>query len=505
MKAISGKLKIKSFLCLLVLTLIFLTPFSSKTMGLVYPQTSEPELFVEPQDNIFDTWMKKVNDTVIINVTVANVTNLCGVQFKLRWDPALLKGVSMEEVLFSTLTPYGEEDNIWEVKHLVADDHVEYAYTYMDASRAVSGGYAPFNITVENGFPQGKMTIATITLQILKDPPPEEYIACNLDIYDSILGDVEGEEILHQVIDGYYKLIAPLPILKVEPAVYEAMRRNETFQVNITINNLYAGWEVVGVEFKLGYDPSLLEMVNVTEGPFMQSFAGPPNQGTLFMKLIGDNFVRIGVTILADENGTWHEPFPSGNGTLATVNFKVIYGPAVSCSLELYDIMVANWNTTLINYTKVDGAFRFSAERLCHDIVFDGQTFGVVTLSNSTISPVPIKFSQRFRMIAFNVTGEEGALCFVNITIPKGLLWLESPEDEWLILVGGEKVIPTVGENATYTWLYFTFTTSQKPVYIFGTGVIPELPTMILPLLILTAASAMIILLGRRSKKMNSP
>ena len=502
MKAAFRKLKIGSFLYLLVLTLIILNFPSLRTIPTVHGAT-EAKLFVEPQNNTYYTSVKTVGDTIVINVSVANITDLFGVEFKLSWDPTLLKGVSMQEVLYSTLTPPDEEGNIWPLKHIVADDHVWYSYTYLSASRAISEGYAPFNITVEDGFPQGKMTIATITLEIIKAPQPGEYVECNLDIYDDILGDLDLNNIPHETIDGYYKLIRPPltpPLLKVEPATYKATQRNETFEVNVTINNLDALWEVVGIQFTLGYDPDLLELVDVTEGPFLPPFGASPNQGTQFMTRIEEGYIIVGDVVLADENGTWHQPFPNGNGTVATITFKVIHGPPVSCNLELYDILISDWNMTLIDYEKQDGLFVFNTETLHHEIVVDGQTFTVVTTSNATISPVPMLFLPRYRMLAFNVTGEEGALCFINITIPSSLLWLELSDDEWLVLVGGEKVVPTVGGNATYTWLYFEFTTSQKPVYIIGTGAIPEFSAITLLLLMLAAILSTFILRQRKGK-----
>jgi len=61
----------------------------------------------------------------------------------------------MEGVMYHTVTPEPEWDNIWKLKHEVADDHVWYAYTWMDMPRAVEGGYAPIS---------GNHTVAIITL-----------------------------------------------------------------------------------------------------------------------------------------------------------------------------------------------------------------------------------------------------------------------------------------------------------------------------------------------------
>ncbi len=101
-----------------------------------------------------------VNQGELFNITVyinnmPEEANLTGVQFKVTWDSAVLAGVSMTEILYTENTPAGEEDNIWRIKHVVTATYAEYAYAYMDTTRALSGGYVPIH---------GNLTVATITL-----------------------------------------------------------------------------------------------------------------------------------------------------------------------------------------------------------------------------------------------------------------------------------------------------------------------------------------------------
>jgi hypothetical protein len=489
----------KKMLCIMM-TLITLTFLGNVSIPVTHATDAVPEVFVDPENSIFTTAQKHVNDTFTINVTIANMTGLCGFEFKLYWNSSLLNGVSMTENLFAAVTPSSEVDNIWKLKHEVAADHVWYAYTYMDLSRAIAGGYAPINITTDN-YPEGKLAAAIITLKIIAEPTtPETFLESILDVTVSKPGDITGTLITHQVVNGYYKLSAPplpTPLLKVEPEVYEVTNKNEVFDVNITINNLDAGLKVVGAEFKLRYNPALLTIVNVTEGPFMKFFAQPPDQGTLFMgPVYGSDYVHIGILILPDENGTWHEPFPSGNGTLATITFNVTKGPAVSCDLELFDTKLGDTNAQPVTHTTQDGIFTFNIEILYHNIMVNDQSFIVISESNASISPTPMIIYSRQRMLTFNATGEDGAVCFVNVTIPKNLIWLELPADNWIVLVGGFEVPVISGGNETHTWIYFTFTTSLKTVYIIGTGAIPEFPT--LTILTSLIASVIIIFLSRR-------
>jgi nitrous oxidase accessory protein len=118
--------------------------------------------------------------------------------------------------------------------------------------------------------------------------------------------------------------------------------------------------------------------------------------------------------------------------------------------------------------------------------IFDAGTwewtqYNVSIISNSTISDFSFN-PEDGSFIRFNVEGETGTTGFCRVTIPKDLL---HSEDNWTILVDGTSVTPTVNEDTTDTYLYFTYNHSTKTVEIIGTDAIPEFPSwIILPLLI---------------------
>ena len=134
------------------------------------------------------------------------------------------------------------------------------------------------------------------------------------------------------------------PLLKVEPVSYTAEVINEIFSINVTINDLSSEWQVIGAEFKLRYNTTLLSILSVAEGPFLRAFSGEPNQGIYITSTTKADYVVVGIVILPDGHGVWHTPFPSGSGTLATITFKAIYQPFDSelppetCPLELLDV-----------------------------------------------------------------------------------------------------------------------------------------------------------------------
>jgi len=166
--------------------------------------------------------------------------------------------------------------------------------------------------------------------------------------------------------------------LKVEPATYETHRRGTVFKIDVTLNNITADMHLVGAEFKVRYNTTMLRAINATEGPFLMGFAGTPHQGTFFRYVIAGDYVLVGIVILPDQFGVWHF-FPSGNGILASIAFQAIYQhmdktkPPLTSSLHLSDTKLSD-DTGMLpgipHYTQ-DGLYRIFPTAL-GDINFDG-------------------------------------------------------------------------------------------------------------------------------------
>jgi len=115
----------------------------------------------------------------------------------------------------------------------------------------------------------------------------------------------------------------------------------ELFDIDITLNDVNANAQhLIGVQFRVQYDASLMTPVLVTEGPFFPHFADleaaaghPPSSyppGTWFVSFFdpdtyGPN-VLIGTMIYPDEFGVWNDPLPDGTGVIATITFQLIGG-----------------------------------------------------------------------------------------------------------------------------------------------------------------------------------
>jgi len=132
-------------------------------------------------------------------------------------------------------------------------------------------------------------------------------------------------------------------------------------------------------------------------------------------------------------------------------------------------------------------------------IFLGNTTHSIITLSNSTIDS--FDFDTLRKRISFNVTGPPSTTGYCYVTIPKELLWCDSPE-QWQVwvnntLIDDRKVI----QNSNCTYIYFTYSRSIQNIQIVGTEVIPEFPTWTSMLLILIVLSVAIAIYKRRILK----
>jgi hypothetical protein len=199
-----------------------------------------------------------------------------------------------------------------------------------------------------NIFPSGDGTLATITFKVIGEPAPgQPPVTTPLTLANTMVMNEALGDITHSVNNGSVKIYAG-PSLNVQPALVQMHTVGTTFSVNITISNLSELSRAVGVQFRLCYDASLLQVVSVTEGPFMKNPLWA-SHGTWYLSSIEVDptygpCVLVGDLILPDSNGAWVNIFPSGDGTLATITFQAINQGSglLTCALALKDTMVMN-------------------------------------------------------------------------------------------------------------------------------------------------------------------
>lgn len=188
------------------------TAFRQSNMGVLPLRAFEDsaKILVDPKDSIYYTWEKRLNDTIAVNVTVANMTGLCGLEFKLYYNSSVLVCTGLTENLFHTVTPQSSWGNIWQIKKSINNTggYLEYAYSYVDLNLAVKDGYAPANVTSPD-YSEGKLAAAILTFTIVRMPPPNFYVESPLHMSFVQPIDIQRNVISVEVIDGYYKLISP--------------------------------------------------------------------------------------------------------------------------------------------------------------------------------------------------------------------------------------------------------------------------------------------------------
>lgn len=169
--------------------------------------------------------------------------------------------------------------------------------------------------------------------------------------------------------------------MEVQPEITEIGLLNKTFIINVNVRELQAYWRAVGIQFRLCYDDALLEVVNVTEGPFMKDPMWNL-YGTFFVYYVEKDsiygsHVLVGIMLYPNQTGYWNA-YPSGSGTIATITFKAVYQerglekPPLECLLNLVDTMIIDNDLIEIPFVSCYGKYEIYPTNIA-DFNFDGK------------------------------------------------------------------------------------------------------------------------------------
>jgi len=251
-----------------------------------------------------------------------------------------------------------------------------------------------------------------------------------------------------------------------------------TFTVDVSILNLDAYWDMGGFDIQLAYSTDVLQATDTSIDPDGW-FASFWNQTFAVMNRIDTpGKVWIAMLGLPLENGV-HTP-PSGSARLFTVTFSATGSGPIEKIVDPYSLAAfphperaeapfsGRETAVPMPYTVSNG--------FAHVVGVTQHTpmpgYTVTTESNSTVSTV--FFEPGVPMLQFNVSGPTGYAGYVNVTIPKDLVWSDTP-DLWIGLFDGQVVTPMITSDNDNTFMYFAYEHTKHSVVIIGQHAVPEL------------------------------
>lgn len=172
------------------------TPYA--IYGPIYSQTDRYPFFVSGHETTLWFHLEPSSLTVrkgqTFNITVyldnvPQYPGIVGLQFNITWDPAVLNGVGMDDVVFHSATPTDQQDNIWELKNQVTASFAAYAYLWRDLGNAIVTGCGPI---------WGNHFVATIMLKAVGEGTSA------VKVKSLIAGDSRAQGLLYILSWGGY-------------------------------------------------------------------------------------------------------------------------------------------------------------------------------------------------------------------------------------------------------------------------------------------------------------
>jgi hypothetical protein len=295
---------------------------------------TQPTIYVDPPSIINTSLVPDA--TFKVNISLRDVLyehDLVGIEFKLFWDPTVLEGVKMDLPPGHMFQAAQDDGNIWIIKKTIdkAAGMAWYMVTCSSLEQGYNNGYLPL---------VGDGVLATITFKV------KAFGRTPLELGVHKLSNGEAGSIPHNAENGYFRNTPVVTAtIKVEPnsIVNVSMVPNTLFSVDIRIVNAV---DLKTFEFKLSFDPSILNALNVSLGEMF-----PETSPTIPQPWINntEGWIKYGATLPEGE------PPKSGNGTLAKIFFNVTGLGATP--LTISEIQLIDHYGEAIPYVSFDGYF----------------------------------------------------------------------------------------------------------------------------------------------------
>ena len=335
-----GKRRMKySLKKLLISSLVSIIALSSILFQQNVVAQPKPSVFVNPVENFFYTDTTTVGTEFDVTIEAAGWPDpgVMSFEFKLRYDPTML-----EPVLART----GIDSEFWITEFIVRrgfDLDVDPPQPFEDAE----GPYLLFASSFLGAkSATGDGILAKAGFQIIAEPSTGKTLSCDLEIADILVLNPSAQayaEDYFEVQSGTYQYSGPPPphYLRVEPEIVGASEVGEEVSITVMIYDVEADQRIIGAEFKLFFNPSILSLTDTTEGDFFKAFGS-----TFFVNYTEAEYGVVGILLLPTDEGGYPPDedlgFPNGDGSLANFEFEVISLPEVPTEfpLELGEVVI---------------------------------------------------------------------------------------------------------------------------------------------------------------------
>jgi PKD repeat protein len=194
----------------------------------------EAVIWIDPQESVVG-----VGQQFNITIQIDNLPNLpspdgaVGFEIGLVWDPTVLTGIIMTEVLFHSLAP---EDNIWQIKNEINNTagNLRYVYTFQNTFDATEAGYAPIT---------GNHTLAVVTFNGTRSGNS------HLTFMLVKIGDqVHDFTMPYAAINGTVRVGNPAPEILVSSPIDNATYNSDSLSLAFTLSKItsWIGYSIDG-------------------------------------------------------------------------------------------------------------------------------------------------------------------------------------------------------------------------------------------------------------------
>jgi len=223
------------------------------TYAFTWVQPPEPYLGVSPVSQEFGMFDNVTGWPVDVSIYIMGLDAawyLVNASFTFSYDPALVS-VTADNITLNTAD--------WDVA----------------AQFSISNGNITFYVETSKDL-YGDVKVADITFTIIYQGDYPEVSVCELKFYDIHLFDHAIEIPTKAPLEGEIRIVGfialPMPHLEVSPSevvMGPEPSLGKEFSVDVVMKGLYEAWHLVGYNFRLKYDDTLLEVVDVQEGSFL--------------------------------------------------------------------------------------------------------------------------------------------------------------------------------------------------------------------------------------------